>query len=122
MVFFWFLFKGLSTRNLLKKKNMILEDYNCVLCNLSTEESLFISSSNAHFQWLCWGSLGLVIPQLEHPFHAIASFINQLRLPFFMEVIITMCWARRSFSCYRFFHKSASSAFLYGSDHHHVLC
>lgn len=37
----------LSTREILMRKNMILDDYNCVLCQTSTEESvlhLFLAS------------------------------------------------------------------------------
>jgi len=32
------------------------------------------------------------IRYLFDPFEAILSFRNQLRLPFFMEVIISICW------------------------------
>jgi hypothetical protein len=40
-VFFWQLLNDrLSTRELLKQRNMVLNDYNCILCNLGTEESL----------------------------------------------------------------------------------
>lgn len=40
-IFFWLLLKDqLNTRALLKCKNMTLEDYNCVLCNHQTEETM----------------------------------------------------------------------------------
>jgi hypothetical protein len=40
-VFFWLLLKDrLSTRNILKRKNMHLESYNCVLCHLATEKTV----------------------------------------------------------------------------------
>jgi hypothetical protein len=39
--FFWLLIKDrLSTRELLRRKSMHLDDYNCVLCSLAVEESL----------------------------------------------------------------------------------
>jgi len=47
-VFFWLLIQDrLSTRNILKRKNMHLESYNCVLCLQNTEETcqhLFLQS------------------------------------------------------------------------------
>ena len=40
-VFFWLAIKDrLSTRGLLKRRNMELQSYNCVLCHLDIEESL----------------------------------------------------------------------------------
>jgi len=40
--FFWLLLRDrLSTRNMLSRKNMALEDYNCVLCNAGCEETSF---------------------------------------------------------------------------------
>ena len=40
-VFFWLLLKDrISTRELLRRKNMALQDFNCVLCNAAVEESL----------------------------------------------------------------------------------
>jgi hypothetical protein len=37
-VFFWLLMMDrLSTRELLKRKNMLLQDYSCILCNANTE-------------------------------------------------------------------------------------
>ena len=62
---------------------MVLEDYNCILCSLTTEA----------FTMACWGSLGLVPSHHGDPFGAVVPFRNQLHMPFFMEVIISMCWA-----------------------------
>ena len=93
-VFFCLLLKDwLNTRNLLKHKNISLEDYNCVLCNNSTEESLHHLFLECPFAMALWNSLGLIICLSANPFKAIVSFRNQLNVPFFMEVIISMCWA-----------------------------
>jgi hypothetical protein len=48
-IFFWLLLRDrLNSRNLLRRKNMELEDYSCVLCNTGHEEtSFFISFLNA---------------------------------------------------------------------------
>lgn len=61
-VFFWLLLKDrLSTRNLLKRKRMALESYNCVLCNSleETAQHLFLSCS---FARQCWNYLGISFP------------------------------------------------------------
>jgi hypothetical protein len=40
-LFFWLVLKDrISTRELLRRKNMNIEDYNCVLCSNSTDETL----------------------------------------------------------------------------------
>jgi len=40
--FFWLLLRDrLNTRNLLRRKNMDLDDYSCVLCSLGCEETCF---------------------------------------------------------------------------------
>jgi len=54
-VFFWLLIKDrLSTRELLKRKNMTLQDYNCILCNGSAEESLVHLFLDCPFAVQCW--------------------------------------------------------------------
>lgn len=62
-VFFWLLIKDrLSTRNLLRRKNMQLDSFNCELCSLSMEESvehLFLTCPFAH---QCWAIIGLDFP------------------------------------------------------------
>ena len=46
--FFWLLLMDrINTRNLLRRKNMELENYNCVLCNSDCEETACICSLNA---------------------------------------------------------------------------
>ena len=46
--FFWLLRDRLNTRYILKRKNMHLDDYNCVLCNLDVKKQVSISSLSAH--------------------------------------------------------------------------
>jgi hypothetical protein len=59
-VFFWLLLKDrLSTRDILRRKNMQLESYNCVRCSLNTEETsnhLFLSCP---FAKECWNSISI---------------------------------------------------------------
>ena len=49
----------LSTRGLLKRRNMKLESYNYVLCHLDTEESLNHLFLECPFALSCWNMLGL---------------------------------------------------------------
>ena len=91
--FFWLLIKDrLSTRNLLRRRNMHLDSYNCVLCNMLVEESahhLFVDHS---FTRMCWDILNVDIP-LDGDFPNLAVEIKeQLNTWFFMEAIILLCW------------------------------
>ena len=57
-VFFWLLLKErLSTRDLLKRKNMTLQGYNCPLCNGSAEETLIHMFIHCTFTTQCWAWL-----------------------------------------------------------------
>lgn len=92
-VFFWLLIKDrLSTRELLKRKNMELQDYNCILCNGDTEESLVHLFLGCPFATHCWTWLQIRINLHLEPLQILDSFREQLQVPFFMEVIILMCW------------------------------
>lgn len=65
-VFFWLLLKDrLSTRELLKRKNMALQDYSCVLCNANIEESLTHLFLECPFAIQCWlsSAFRLIIAQ-----------------------------------------------------------
>jgi hypothetical protein len=53
--FFWLLLHNrLNTRELLKRKNMELQDYTCVLCNGSIEENLLHLLFECSFSKWCW--------------------------------------------------------------------
>lgn len=66
-VFAWlFLMDRLSTRELLKRKNMELQDYDCVLCNSSMEEMLCHLLIKCPFVLACWNWIDLqVYDQLD---------------------------------------------------------
>ena len=84
---------GLNTRQTLRRRGMVLDNYNCVFCSHPIEEDLF------HLFFHCPFRGGL----LEHPStsgsntsefdQVLEAFKIQLHLPFFMEVIVTMCWS-----------------------------
>jgi hypothetical protein len=92
-VFFWLvLIDRVSTRELLKRKNMVLQDYTCVLCNGAIEESQTHLFLQCPFAMQCWGSINLQVQQHLDPFQNLQSFKDQLSEPFFMEVIVLMAW------------------------------
>lgn len=92
-VFAWLiLMDRLSTREILKRKNMVLEDYPCVLCSTSTEESLFHLLIACPFASHCWSWIGLQISQQMSLFQNLESLKDQLHESFFIEIIILMCW------------------------------
>lgn len=91
-VFFRLLMKDrISTRNLLKRKHMALDDYNCAICSIGTEETLIHLFLDCPFAMSCWSTLGLFILNPNDP----------------------------SDNC--FLQRSAKSSFLHGSNHLHVL-
>jgi hypothetical protein len=57
---FWLLLKDrLSTRNILRRKIMHLDSYNCVLCNLSEEETVDHLFMYCPFARDCWDLLNI---------------------------------------------------------------
>lgn len=76
-VFAWLILKDrISTRELLRRKNMELQDYNCVLCSLSTEESLFHLLADCPFATACWNSIGLQVNHHLDLFQNLENFIR----------------------------------------------
>jgi hypothetical protein len=71
---------------------MTLQDYNCILCSSSTEESLTHLFLHCPFAVQCWAWLNVQVDQSLDPFQTLQSFKDQLPVPFFMEIIIIMCW------------------------------
>ena len=91
--FIWLVLKDrLGTRNLLRRRNMFLQDYNCVHCVSSTEETLLHLLVDCPFALACWNTLNLFISAHTDFLQVIVSLKDQIRLPFFMEIVITMWW------------------------------
>ena len=125
-VFFWLLLNDrLSTRELLRRKNMALPSYSCVCCSQSMEESLEHLFIYCNFAQLCWASIGLMVGY-DDAFTTLENLKLQLRVPLFMEIIITMSWCiwmqRNDFifrniqptqdQCFRHFQKEFSLVIL----------
>ena len=91
--FFWLLLRDrLNTRNLLRRKNMALNDYDCVLCNLAPEETCFHLFFECPFSRDCWATIpiswNLNLSPLDMILQARADFDNII----FREIFITACW------------------------------
>lgn len=84
-VFFWLLAQDrLSTRNILRRKNMHLESFDCVLCDSPAEEEVDHLFLHCDFAKDCWNLVGLTVPQDQGPFQILESFKDQLNVPFFL--------------------------------------
>lgn len=82
----------LSTRGLLRRKNMELPNYNCVLCSANTEETVQHLFLQCPFAQHCRGFLHLYISDPDDPFSSLESLKLQLNIPFFTDVVIILCW------------------------------
>jgi hypothetical protein len=72
---------------------MALPSYDCVLCLNGGEETLYHLLLGCSFAQEYWIHLGLYIdPDLE-PFEVLSSLKIQLKVQFFMEIIIIMSWS-----------------------------
>ena len=81
----------LSTRGLLRRRNMALPSYHCVCCNQNIEETLEHLFLDCPFAQACWSKLQLQIGTSQ-PLAEFESLRFQLHVPFFMEIIILLSW------------------------------
>ncbi|KAF8655447.1 hypothetical protein HU200_061195 [Digitaria exilis] len=72
---------------------MDVDDYNCVLCSSSIEESRDHLFFDCAFVQSCWQLLNLHIGNFVDPMQMVSAFKSQLNMPFYMDVIILMPWA-----------------------------
>ena len=92
-VFFWLLLKGrLSTRELLHRRNMHIQDYSCVFCPSTTDDSLEHLFIHCSFSRACWATIGLQVGD-NGQFAILEQLKQQLGVPFFMDIIILMAGA-----------------------------
>ncbi|XP_066334538.1 uncharacterized protein [Miscanthus floridulus] len=93
-LFFWLVLKDrLSTRNILRRRNMFLPSYNCVLCGLETEETVQHLFLQCQFAKECWHILQIHIPS-DVDFPEVMHFLRDaLQSQFYMAAIILMSWA-----------------------------
>jgi hypothetical protein len=93
--FFWLLIHDrLNTRNLLKRKNMVLPSYDCVFNQCShQEEDITHLFWNCPFAQNCWN---FICPQRRRDgsvFQAFSDMKRKINYPFTMEIIILAAWS-----------------------------
>ena len=91
-VFFWLVLNNrMSTRNMLRRR-MHLDDYHCVLCQQSSEETLMHLLFYCPFAKDCWGP---GIFSLQNSSLRLRSFkIGTLQnVSFALDIFILICWA-----------------------------
>jgi hypothetical protein len=72
---------------------MYLQSYNCALCSNSAEETVDYPFLHCGSAKNCWSLIGLTVPHSHGPFQILEAFRAQLNAPFFMEIVIIMCWS-----------------------------
>ena len=93
-VFFWLvLLDRVSTRNLLRRKQMFLPSYNCALCNDDMEEYVDHLFLDCRIARDCWALIGLSVTSSPDMVQKFENLRNQIGKRFFMEIIIIMCWS-----------------------------
>lgn len=92
-VFCWLLLNDrLSTRNILRRKHMHLESYNCELCSQGIEETSGHLFFSCPFAQQCWGFFNLMVSPSSIVSDNFSALKNQIQSQFFMEMIILICW------------------------------
>lgn len=92
--FFWLLLKDrLSTRGLLRRRNMDLPSYNCVLCAADIEENMHHLFLQCPFAQQCWSLLHLHISDPTDLHSSLDSLNAQLHVPFFMDIVVLLSWS-----------------------------
>lgn len=91
--FFWLLLMDrLNTRNMLKRKNRHLNDYNCVLCNSNSEGTCFHLFFSCPFSTACWNSVNITWNINLQPLDMICQARIDFNSCIFREIVITACW------------------------------
>ena len=91
--FFWLLLKDCSnTRNLLRRKNKVLEDYSCAIGNSGTEETCMHLFFECPFIIACWNSLDIHWNLNIPPMDMVIEARLDIGRSYFREIIIATCW------------------------------
>lgn len=91
--FIWLLIKDrLSTRNILKRKHMHLDDYSCVLCQNGPKETCFHLFFECPFSTDCWNSINIHWNFNLQPLGMIIQARTDFGNRIFREIFISACW------------------------------
>lgn len=92
-IFFWLILRDrLSTRNMIRRRGMFLEDFNCVLCQLPTEETLMHLLFYCPFSKDCWGILNFQFDDHLSVSQIFQAWKALLKVDFAFDLFILLCW------------------------------
>lgn len=84
----------LNTRNMLKRRHYRIanDDYGCILCATSPEETLVHLFFHCPFSKDCWRTLGVVWPNDNCTLRLVHSGREVWGQPMFMEMFVVAAW------------------------------
>lgn len=92
-VLFWLQLKDrLNTRGILRR-HMTLDSYVCEFCILQREETLIHLFIRCNFANAYWASIGLILPTNLLMLSLIRVLERKLDIPFYMDIVILICWS-----------------------------
>jgi len=90
---FWLaLNDSLSTRNMIRRRGMHLDDYQCVLCQQPPEETIMHLLFYCPFAKNCWGLMNFHFVDhlsIQQIFQAWKSLV---KIEFSLDIFILLCW------------------------------
>ena len=93
-IFFWLLLQDrLNTRGLLARKNFMIEDYDCVLCNQGVSEDYLHLFFECDFSRNFWWKLLLEWNNDLDLFSMLLAAKKSYKLICFKEILIVGCWS-----------------------------
>lgn len=93
-IFYWLLLQDrLNTRNLLHRKSMFLQDYNCAICSEGTEETLVHLFWNCPFSLLCWDHLTPNKHRGISAYDEILLAVRHLPKGIALDIVVMGCWS-----------------------------
>ena len=89
---FWLALKDkLSIRNMIRRRGMHLDDYQCVLCQQSTEETILHLLFYCPFAKNCWNLVNFHFA--DHlSIQQIQAWKSLLQIEFSLDIFIIFCW------------------------------
>lgn len=93
-IFFWLLLHDrLSTRNMIQRRSMHLDDYNCALCADSIVETSTHLFWDCQFASYCWYGITPAKHRGTSTYDEVLFILRELPKDIAMEVVIMGCWS-----------------------------
>ena len=90
---FWLALKDkLSTRNMISRRGMHLDDYQCVLCQQSTEETVMHLLFCCPFAKNCWNLVNFHFGDHLSIQQIFQAWKSMLQIEFSLDIFIIFCW------------------------------